>query len=380
MARLFAFLLLTLFIATPLRAETLQLQGKARWIAIASSKDLDEAIGIAQLYADPPGRVVSSKSGWYGVVIGPVKTGDLAAYRKSYQGWPELPKDAHLSTGANYLETVWQPKAAAKPAELVFGKPVEATAEGLPFRAELKGNADSSSVEVSAASAGHTLFTLSTKADQYAETGSTLAAARLDPTVSLPQAILSRFTGGAHCCVDTTFFTETAAGWQMVNGLTLDGGGYGLEDFDGDGADELTSVDNAFLYAFDSYAASFAPMQIWQLRGGKIANVTKDEKFRAALRRDLAGMEFQVKLNPELLHARGYLAAWVATKIELGEGDAAWKVMLANYEKTSDFETQVCTTGGDVNDCPQDKLKTVPFPEALAAFLKQNGYTPVPGN
>ena len=52
--------------------------------------------------------------------------------------------------------------------------------------------------------------------------------------------------------------------------------------------------------------------------------------------------------------------------------------MLKSYDKASDFGPQICTSGETVENCPVENLKAVPFPEALASFLEENHYLPVP--
>ena len=106
----------SLFLAsiTAARAETLQLSGAQHWLAIASDKDKDVAIGIArhQYALAESVRVVSSKNGYYGVIAGPYEAAlmqDLKQHNSNIS-LDELPKDALLSYGGNYIETVWRPQ------------------------------------------------------------------------------------------------------------------------------------------------------------------------------------------------------------------------------------------------------------------------------
>jgi serine protease Do len=89
-------------------------------------------------------------------------------------------------------------------------------------------------------------------------------------------------------------------------------------------------------------------------------------------------MEFSAKINPDLWKSNGFLVAWVASKIRLGDGDEAWAKFMASYDKNSDFGPQICTTGQKVDDCPAGKLKAQPIPEGFAEFLEANGYYPLP--
>jgi serine protease Do len=73
---------------------------------------------------------------------------------------------------------------------------------------------------------------------------------------------MTSFTGGAHCCTETQIATSDSDGrWSVLKADRLDGDGYQFEDLDEDGVSELVSVDNSFLYDFDAYAMSYAPVR-----------------------------------------------------------------------------------------------------------------------
>jgi S1-C subfamily serine protease len=189
------------------------------------------------------------------------------------------------------------------------------------------------------------------------------------------------FSGGAHCCTDTLIATETSPDhWEAVETGALDGDGFALEDIDGDGAAELVSVDNSFLYAFDSYASSFAPIRIQRLVRGRLEDVTRDPIFIHRLRQELAGMEYLARQNPDLWHSNGFLAGWVADKARLGELADAWTKMIPFYDHSSTFGEMICTTGDTVANCPQADVRMLPFPEGLAKHLVDNGYGPIPSD
>ena len=49
----------------------------------------------------------------------------------------------------------------------------------------------------------------------------------------------------------TKIATKVGTEWRVIQGKTIDGdGGYTFDDIDGDGAAELLSVDQSFLYTF----------------------------------------------------------------------------------------------------------------------------------
>ena len=370
-------------LATLALAETMTLKGNKRWLAVASTKDLNSAIGIArQLQGDNP-QVMSSLSGYYAVVLGPYLGTNLDDLKKRNKSIPELPADALLSNGARYMASVW--KAAAQSATLVsyeIGKPANLSAGNFSVTLKLEKTKDdqfSTVISGSNKTGEHFNFAVGQNGE-FSSTPSESALLKIDAASEMPQLVLTRYTGGAHCCTSTWIVTkpEHAAGWSLIQAETLDGGGYFFEDVDSDGTLELLNADNRFFYAFDSYSASFAPLQISRLQDGKIIDVTENSSMRSRLKQDLAGMEFQTRINPKIWKSNGFLAAWVASKIRLGEGDDAWETVVENYQKDNGFGPQVCTTGGKVEDCAAENLKALPFLNGLASFLKDAGYVPLP--
>lgn len=393
--RVFAFLLCAS--TTFAQAETLQLAGQQHWLAIASDKDKDVAIGIArrQYSLRDSVRVVFSKNGYFAVVAGPYQANSIQELKKNdtKNSFDELPKDALLSYGSNYTETIWQPpsKSGSDQVSYTLNKAAQFSSGTLSVtvKAEKLG-ADTGYTSVNGNDAqGPFHFDLGKDlpTDEMMSVDALMsdsfnhaAVVRLLPVAETPQVIITNFTGGAHCCTQTTILTRAprSESWAAITAATLDGDGYWFEDVNGDGGQELLSVDNAFLYAFDSYAGSFAPLKIGRLSGGSIEDISEDPSMRSRLVQDLAGMEFSAKLNPELWKSNGFLAGWVASKIRLGQGEEAWKKFMANYEKKSDFGPQSCTTGQKIGDCPADKTMPIPIPKALAQFLRDNGYGPLP--
>jgi hypothetical protein len=201
---------------------------------------------------------------------------------------------------------------------------------------------------------------------------------RLDLKTSVPQVVMTAFTGGAHCCTVTKIATAlTPDQWRVLDAGQLDGDGYQFVDVDNDGAKELISADIAFLYAFDSYAASYAPARIAKLDGSDINDVTDEPRYRGFLRRKVEEMEADARKDPKLWHSNGFLGGWVAAKSLIGQFDNAWRRMLSSYDRKSDWSLDECTTGEELDKCPKDKLRQRSFPEALKELLESNSY-PMP--
>jgi len=203
----------------------------------------------------------------------------------------------------------------------------------------------------------------------------------LDRDAAYPQVVITAYTGGAHCCTVTDIATMAASDtWRVVKGPWLDGdGGFDFADIDHDGVQEMISYDNSFLYAFASYADSFAPMRIASFVGGEIKDVTGDPKYRDYLRGWVRDMEADARKDPALWHSNGFLGGWVAAKSLVGEVDDAWSRMLESYDRKSDWSMQECTTGAALDKCPQDKLRDLTFPQALKKLMADGGY-PLPKN
>ena len=364
-------------------AASLALDGKDRWLTIASTKDLDTAMAIAGVYSSERAKVVSSQSGWYAVVLGPYREGSISAITKAHPGIGTIPEDAILSRGENYLEVISEEKpweeqrplasyAAQKPAQFSDGV--------VTYSVTMNGSDDDPGPTIATAKEGDKMLFSFTTPNEYSMFGSDAGLLKLDPGAKSSQLVFTRFTGGAHCCTQTWIATspEDGAGWSLVDAGVFDGGAYFYEDVDNDGFLEMELVDNNFLYAFDSYAGSLAPLRIYQLRGSKLLDVSNAPAMRSRLKRDLASMEYQAKLEPGLWKSNGFLAGWVAAKQRLGEGEDAWQTALENLEPNTDFGPDICKSGKPVEDCAFKDLEKVPVAKALAQFLSERDYGELP--
>jgi serine protease Do len=365
------------------RAEGLTLTGNKHWLALASTKDINSAIGIARQYSSSKPRVVKSVNGFFAVVLGPYSGNSVAVVRRLDPNFPDFPKDALLSDGSRYVDTVWEmPPQNAPLIDFTVDKPAHlSTSE---FSVELKlekvGDDQYSTVVRGTEKSGST-FTFTVGDDgEYSAVPAQAGLVQLDANSKTPQIVFTRYSGGAHCCTSTWIVQkpEGAAGWSLVDAGKLDGGGYWFEDIEGEHGLDLLSVDNSFLYAFDSYAGSFAPIKISQLQNGQLVDISENESSRDRLKQDLAGMEFQAKMNPDLWKTNGYLVAWAASKMRLGQGEEAWQTLAENIDNKSGFGPQECKTAQKLEDCPAEQLVAIPILKAAANFLKEGGYGPLP--
>ena len=196
--------------------------------------------------------------------------------------------------------------------------------------------------------------------------------ANLDPGNPHPEVIVSFYTGGAHCCSDTKIITSSKDGssWQTVDLGQFDGGPLTATDIDGDGVYEFETRDNAFLYTFGCYACSSAPLMVLTVQDGAVKNITTDPRFHHAHELWLKDMITDVPDED----VNGFLAGYVGEKTLLGEGKPAWELMLAHYDKESDWGLETCDQPlNDQGECPGQTLRLT-FPDALERMLKENGY------
>ena len=102
--------------------------GDRRWLAVASSRSEDEAIGIAKAYRFRFAsiRVVQASNGWYAVVAGPEGLASLRAKREQMLKSGSIPKDSLFSRGDGYVRQVWAPSKPLFDLEFKFegGRPV----------------------------------------------------------------------------------------------------------------------------------------------------------------------------------------------------------------------------------------------------------------
>jgi hypothetical protein len=197
--------------------------------------------------------------------------------------------------------------------------------------------------------------------------------AELDPGNRSPEVVASFFTGGAHCCSDTKVIAASPDGssWKVVDIGEFDGGPLTASDLDGDGRYEFETRDNAFLYAFGCYACSVAPLEILAVENGAVKNVTSEPRFRTAHESYLKDIVTGVPDDDD----NGFLAGYVAEKSLLGEGKEAWALMLAHYDRASDWGLDVCDQPlNEAGECP-GKAQRLTFPDALERMLKEDGYS-----
>jgi serine protease Do len=387
---IFLILAAALALTLPLAAAeggSFALKRGMQWLTVAYSPDLDTAIGMARHYLDEQPRVVQTDAAVYAVVIGPYRARSIGQLQNRRGGFVPLARNAVLSRGENFVATAWKPQgegeAPVRPlAPYSINKPLKLSTGALSVVVKMHGRGkDAGATEVIGTIGGKPAFDFKfADSDEFVQQGAAAGFARLDAATDEPQLVVTRYSGGAHCCTTTWIVTKPkgSAGYVLLQAETLDGEGYQFIESQGDGTLILTNPDNAFLYAFDSYAGSFAPLQYKRLVNAEFENISNRPETLSLRKQDLAYLEFHTTLDQTKWSANGFLVAWVATRIRLGFGEDAWTTAIENHDRNSEFGMQECEGGKELEICPDDMIKRVPFPKALATFLQETGYGPLP--
>ncbi len=171
----------------------------------------------------------------------------------------------------------------------------------------------------------------------------------LDPANSLQEVLFTNFTGGAHCCTELTIFSARADGsWARIGGGSFDGSPDFPRDLDGDGRFELVNADNAFIGTFDCYACSYAPVEIRQLNGETLSDVSAEARFLPRNRERL-GEIWNRGWQSGAVPSEGFLAGFAAAARRTGDGEDAWALLETIYK-------------------PKKGVQGAPFPERLKSL------------
>lgn len=199
----------------------------------------------------------------------------------------------------------------------------------------------------------------------------TFMVVQMDAADPTRQLIVADYSGGAHCCTEVTVFERRDGRWSRSELGSWDGDVPATpKDLDNDGRKEMVFVDQAFLYAFASYAESAAPPVIKQVHQGTITTLSAERAFRPTY------AAYLEEVRPDCLAgSNGACAAFVATAARLGQLDAAWAVMLGAYDQASDWDLPKACRIRTKDACPPEaELTFATYPEALQWFLGKNGY------
>ncbi|HIK29417.1 MAG: S-layer homology domain-containing protein [Oscillatoriaceae bacterium SKW80] len=168
-----------------------------------------------------------------------------------------------------------------------------------------------------------------------------------------PEILIDLFPREQRCCAYSIIYRYLPA-LRQYSYIQHPWGtaGYNLKDFDLDGIPEFESSDRRFWMLFSSNnPENFAPLQIWQYRQGQMFDVTRQYPNLVAANADKLWQSYQ-SLSSNGQDVRAVLAAYLANKMLLGQGQDAWSMVQAIYE------------GGD----------RIQYLETLRSFLRSTGY------
>ncbi|MBD2435472.1 hypothetical protein [Nostoc sp. FACHB-110] len=150
-----------------------------------------------------------------------------------------------------------------------------------------------------------------------------------------PEIVADFFTGGAHCCTYSLIYRYDNKSQKYTQIRHEWGnGGYRFNDLDKDGLPEFEARDDRFAYAFTAYAASAYPLQIWQYRHGKMVDVTRRyPKLIYSHAADLWKTYTEIRQQGD--DGKGFLAAYLADKYLLGQGEDGWKRVKQVYKSSN---------------------------------------------
>ncbi len=147
-----------------------------------------------------------------------------------------------------------------------------------------------------------------------------------------PEIIVDLFTGGTHCCTYSQIYRfDPAIGNYQAIQHKWGNSFYQLVDFDQDGQPEFQSRDDRFTGKFTSFAASANPLQIWRFEQGQMVDRTKAYglQVEASASQHLLALQ-RVSGRPS--DAKGVIAAYMADRYSLNQGDDSWKLMKTLYQ------------------------------------------------
>ncbi|MGF1538804.1 MAG: hypothetical protein ACFB4J_20270 [Elainellaceae cyanobacterium] len=169
-----------------------------------------------------------------------------------------------------------------------------------------------------------------------------------------PEVLIDFYSGGAHCCWFSQIYRYRADqnDYVVQEHYWGNSGSPQVSDLEGDGQPEFVSYDDRFAYQFAAYANSGLPLQIWRYDDGAFLDVTRQYPERVYDSAYQLWQQYQSARNRGS-EVKGYLAAYLATKHLLDQGEDGWQRVQTVYR------------GGDR---PQ-------FFSELSTFLQQTGYT-----
>jgi hypothetical protein len=213
----------------------------------------------------------------------------------------------------------------------------------------------------------------------FGDVYATLGAGQIDPDSPKPQVLLTDYSGGAHCCTHYQLLDWIGGTWRTVDLGTRDGEPLGVfpTDVDGDGVADIVDPDDRFAYAFGCYACNWMPPRIFNVRLGKVIDVSAEPRYRKLFEADYPKAKEACGRSTDAPSNTGYCAGMVADGVRLGRTDEAWTFALSHLKTYEGDVYPGCKRPLKPKErCPtEDQYSgTDDFRPALTKFLDANGY------
>lgn len=212
----------------------------------------------------------------------------------------------------------------------------------------------------------------------YDDVYASMGVGRIDPDSPNLQLLLTSYTGGAHCCVHIQILDFIDGRWQVVDVGTFDGEPFDVfpTDLDGDGVIDIQPWDDRFAYAFGSYVESWMPPRVFNVRGGKVEDVSSASRYQPLFVDDYNEAKKQC-LEHAYINTNAACAALVADGYRLGRADEAWTIAMANIDPRNDWILPGCKVKALAGQCPEEQeFRPDEFRRALMQFLMDKGIAP----
>jgi hypothetical protein len=204
--------------------------------------------------------------------------------------------------------------------------------------------------------------------------GVSVGIGRIAPGDAAPTVLLAGYSGGAHCCA-TTQAVSLVDGRPVLTTLPLmDGEPLDAfpQDIDGDGTRDFEWIDGSLLYAFTSYASSRPVPRIYNLRDGKLVDVSRDPKFAPRFR-DFAA-DALAECRAQESENAGACAAYALAMAVQGKAEDGIRTAVSLAGEPSWYPADCLVEPVD-DLCPEGKERTFTgFEEALRWLMREHGY------